>query len=114
MWHLPSTSGVVSIGYKIVKLANQCTDCEKDSPAVCTKIECQFLCWHMYKCDEACYDYNNGHICRHIHCIHSSLTLPSAVENPPVAISQPVIDEYSTLAATDEPTHENGEFKNSE
>ena len=26
----------------------------------------------MYTCDEACYDYNNGHVCCHIHHIHST------------------------------------------
>ena len=25
----------------------------------------------MYKCDGTCYDYNNGHICKHIHRVHS-------------------------------------------
>ena len=25
----------------------------------------------MYKCDSRCYNYNNGHICKHIHCIHA-------------------------------------------
>jgi len=25
----------------------------------------------MYKCDSRCYSYNNGHICKHIHCIHA-------------------------------------------
>ena len=24
----------------------------------------------MYKCDPCCYDYNNGHICKHIHRVH--------------------------------------------
>ena len=25
----------------------------------------------MYKCDPSCYDYNNGHICKHVHKVHS-------------------------------------------
>ena len=25
----------------------------------------------MYTCDDRCYDYGNGHICKHIHCVHS-------------------------------------------
>ena len=25
----------------------------------------------MYKCDSKCYEFNNGHICRHIHTVHS-------------------------------------------
>ena len=26
---------------------------------------------HMYKCDTTCYDFNNAHICKHIHRVHS-------------------------------------------
>ena len=25
----------------------------------------------MYHCDQQCYDYSNGHICKHIHRVHS-------------------------------------------
>ena len=25
----------------------------------------------MYNCDSTCYDFNNGHICKHIHRVHS-------------------------------------------
>ena len=25
----------------------------------------------MYKCDDKCYHFNNGHICKHIHRVHS-------------------------------------------
>ena len=25
----------------------------------------------MYACDKACYDYHNGHVCKHIHRVHS-------------------------------------------
>ena len=27
----------------------------------------------MYKCDSKCYNFNNGHICKHIHRVHSIL-----------------------------------------
>ena len=27
----------------------------------------------MYKCDILCYDFNNGHLCTHIHRVHSLL-----------------------------------------
>lgn len=26
---------------------------------------------HMYKCDPKCYEFNNGHICKHIHRVYS-------------------------------------------
>ena len=25
----------------------------------------------MYKCDPLCYDYQNGHLCKHVHCVHA-------------------------------------------
>ena len=39
--------------------------------AICRAPECHFLCLHMYNCDSTCYDFNNGHICKHIHRVHS-------------------------------------------
>ena len=47
--------------------------CQKCNGPLCTKSECLKLCLHMYSCDKACYDYNNGHICKHIHRVHSFL-----------------------------------------
>ncbi|XP_062604065.1 uncharacterized protein LOC134265856, partial [Saccostrea cucullata] len=35
----------------------------------CKNLPCINLCYHMYKC--SCADYHNGHICKHIHKIHS-------------------------------------------
>ena len=31
--------------------------------------ECEYLCYHMYQCQ--CYDFKNGHICKHVHRVHS-------------------------------------------
>ena len=36
----------------------------------CTKAECGCLCRHMYKCE--CYDYANGHICKHTHAVQAT------------------------------------------
>ena len=33
----------------------------------------------MYKCDPKCYEYNNGHICKHIHRVHS-LEMNTAIQ----------------------------------
>lgn len=33
----------------------------------CTTPQCKGLCRHMYSCQ--CYDYSNGHICKHIHAV---------------------------------------------
>ena len=38
---------------------------------ICRAEGCQCLCLHMYKCDTTCYDFNNAHICKHIHRVHS-------------------------------------------
>ena len=36
----------------------------------------------MYRCDSKCYSYNNGHICKHIHRVHSL----SQIEQPATTI----------------------------
>lgn len=43
---------------------------------MCTAPECTHLCPHMYECDSTCYEYNNGHICKHIHRVHSMVNNP--------------------------------------
>ena len=35
----------------------------------------------MYHCDHQCYDYSNGHICKHIHRVHS-MRLNLQADNP--------------------------------
>ena len=37
----------------------------------CVAPECGNLCYHQYRCDSSCYDYTNGHICKHLHRVHS-------------------------------------------
>jgi len=68
-WTVKSTSGFVTDGYRITKLCDTCTECTGGQG--CLNPECGFLCCHMYTCDERCYDYGNGHICKHIHQVHS-------------------------------------------
>ena len=71
-WHVSSLSGIKPDGYLVTKLKEECSDCAGQPTCTpCTKRECVFLCWHMYACDQACYDYHNGHICKHIHRVHS-------------------------------------------
>ena len=64
-------SGIKVCGYTVTKVADKCMeDC---SGPVCKRVECDQLCIHMYKCDvKACYDFN-GHLCKHIHHVHSLL-----------------------------------------
>ena len=74
-WHVPSSSGIKPNGYLVTKLKEECCDCAgQPTLALCTRKECVFLCWHMYACDQACYDYHNGHVCKHIHRVHSATT----------------------------------------
>ena len=52
------------------------TTCPESSPSphmTCsvTSPECQFLCSHLYTCDKKCYNFDNEHICKHIHKVHS-------------------------------------------
>jgi len=56
--------------------------------------ECGFLCCHMYKCDEQCYDYGNGHICKHIHCVHQSFIFPADDDDKAYAGSKSSKDKY--------------------
>ena len=62
-------SGVKCGGYVVTKIADKCA--ENCFGPTCTKAECGQLCMHMYTCNKACYDFNNGHICKHIHRVHS-------------------------------------------
>ena len=67
---MPSTSGKNPSGY-LVKLKDiNCADCN-NSNELCTMRECNMLCYHMYECDKLCYDYANGHLCKHIHRAHT-------------------------------------------
>lgn len=71
MWHVDSVSGNTPEGYTVTRcLAASCDECASEG-RVCTATECNFLCIHMYKCDNKCYTFNNGHICKHIHRVHS-------------------------------------------
>ena len=65
-WHVEIFSKLS--GY-IVTLINP--DCNCTDQMKCIKPQCASLCYHMYTCDTFCYDYTNGHICKHIHHIKS-------------------------------------------
>lgn len=63
------------MGYTVEQVSDVCSKCIPGTTSIllptCTKEECGFVCMHMYKCDPLCYDYTNGHICKHIHRIRS-------------------------------------------
>ena len=97
MWHVQSQSGCNPEGYSVSLVLTTCSVCsftgELGLLPICTAPECQFLCVHMYNCDSTCYDFNNGHICKHIHRVHSLVNVnpstPDEVEdlNPEVDLS---------------------------
>ena len=71
-WHISSDTDSSSC-YTMVKLSQSCTALVC---TLCTEEEFQKLCQHMYKC--FCFDYSNGHICKHLHRLHSSLCSQSS------------------------------------
>ena len=79
-WRVLSLSGSNADGYIVTQLADICKVCNDASLTVCLQQECGFLCRHMYKCDTNCYDYNNGHICKHVHRVHSILAQSKNIE----------------------------------
>ena len=61
----------------------------------------------MYTCDSRCYDYGNGHICKHVHRVHSlqqighQETSEVDLEHHPAPVyypsaEQPIVDDTSS------------------
>ena len=50
----------------------------------------------MYTCDKACYDFNNGHICKHIrvHSITQTSTTTEHTNNQPSSEELHLEDSY--------------------
>lgn len=84
-----------------MKLENEvCGECSSTSTQVlCEESECHHLCYHMYHCDHQCYDYSNGHICKHIHRVHS-MRLSSQADD---SDSTPVIELTSETESDCDP-----------
>ena len=65
-------------------ISDLCHECEfSQDPTVCVQKECIKLCYHMYSCSRQCYDYSNGHICKHIHRVHSLNVTTQLSESQP-------------------------------
>ena len=94
-WHVESLSGTSPSGYIITPHITTCQQCTSQDDKVCTARECNFLCPHMYKCDDKCYHFNNGHICKHIHRVHS-LSHIRQLSNPQTESS--VTEDYPATA----------------
>ena len=68
-WYIPSIPGISTNGYLVTSVKDNYAEC-MDS-MLYKKGECKHLCRHMYLC--CCYDYHNGHLCKHINRVHSSI-----------------------------------------
>lgn len=88
LWYVPSISGISFEGYRVKQLIEICVPCTSKPSLLCTQNECGFLCYHMYSCAKHCYDYTNGHICKHIHRVHS---VKRKTVNPTVNASNAVL-----------------------
>ena len=79
-------SGCNPGGYSVKCIHSTCLECTPFSNDVniCKEPQCVFLCPHMYTCDGKCYDYNNGHVCKHVHRVHSlsKQNLPRTPSHP--------------------------------
>ena len=81
------TSGKEPDGYMVQQVQTSCSECNQCtglSVEVCSQAECKHLCYHMYSCDHQCYDYSNGHICKHILRAHSIWLQSNDIENTAV------------------------------
>ena len=68
-WIFASTSEGCQAGYTITETTSPLCEWKCTGVHVCMMEECEYLCYHMYQCQ--CYDFMNGHICKHIHRVHS-------------------------------------------
>ena len=68
-WVVPTTSDSYQAVYTITETTPPLCEWKCTGVKVCRMEECEYLCYHMYKCQ--CYDFKNGHLCKHIHCVHS-------------------------------------------
>ena len=107
-WYVDSVSGSSPDGYDVQQILTSCSDCGINSTSVCTTKECGYLCYHMYKCSSSCYDFNNRHICKHIHRVHSlansisaSSTGADGANNLQSTPLENITDDFDTLSYAD-------------
>ena len=108
-WHVKSVSGNNPAGYTVMLLHTTCQECSPLSPQVdeaCTASECHFLCPHMYKCSRQCYDFNNGHICKHIHRVHSLRLASGTCMNGSNSTSQQMLHLTQPLSSNEVEDHD--------
>ena len=95
-WIVGSISGCNPDGYT-VKRVQECSAFSCNSRTMCKEPQCGFLCAHMYSCDKKCYDYNIGHVCKHIHRVHSMFHQESS-KRP---LSQELDNDFDSISYTE-------------
>lgn len=67
--------------YTVQRLKAEClqTNC---TPS-CSAKECVYLCRHILQC--TCYDYKNGHLCKHVHAVKALCTPQEELEMDDIA-----------------------------
>ena len=90
-------SGIDAVGYFITRVKDICVECTGAS--VCQSKDCSFLCHHMYTC--TCYDFLNGHVCKHIHRLHS-LHLTSHTIQPESTVNEESSGAHDQVQTTPE------------
>ena len=91
-WRVPSISGIHGSGYIVNKVKDTCVECTDSK--VCKSAECSFRCQCMYTC--SCYDYNNGHLCKHVHRVHSLNLINHAVQSESIENEESTVDHPTT------------------
>ena len=86
-------SGIAPNRYLVKNVKDSCAECTDSM--LCQKVECKLLCQYVYLC--SCYDYNNGRLCKHVHCVHSLVrpTVPSESDND--SIKQQKVQLYKPI-----------------
>ena len=93
IWNVCSQTGLSEDGYSVTEKNGVCS--QSVCHIKCSRSECGSLCRHMYDCE--CYDYANGHICKHIHAvrIHNHMRATSDEANATEACATPVFNTAS-------------------
>ena len=98
IWNVCSQTGLSEDGYSVTEKNDVCS--QSVCRIKCSRSECGSLCRHMYDCE--CYDYANGHSCKHIHAvrIHNHMSATSDEVNATEACATPVFNTASDKEKT--------------
>ena len=84
--HFEIVSSDYKTSYSVNILLSECPNQPNCMPQ-CTEDDCLYLCRHMIAC--TCYDYQHGHLCKHVHKVKSLQVKHQDIE----IIDQPHADD---------------------